>query len=86
MENNKWLFEQCLKCRHLITKTNMRTGDRTYACDEGSNLMMDYGAFKYVGDNGVIIPTKNGESVCDSYVERFIISSNEEENGVNGRD
>ena len=75
---SKWLCE-CMKCGHLITKTNMRTGKKTYACDNGTDVITCYDVFRYVGENGVLVPEGNGETMCGSFVERFIISSNQEE-------
>ena len=43
MQNENWFFEQCLKCRHLITKKNMNTGKKTYACDNGVALVKTTG-------------------------------------------
>ena len=59
MQNENWLFEQCLKCRHLITKKNMNTGKKTYACDNGTTIMTNYKFFNYVDEND------EEESKCD---------------------
>lgn len=56
MQNENWFFEQCLKCRHLITKKNMNTGKKTYACDNGVAQVNNYGSFNYVDENDVVIP------------------------------
>lgn len=56
----KLVFEQCLKCRHLITKKNMNTGKKTYACDNGVAQVNNYGSFNYVDENDVVIPSSKG--------------------------
>ena len=77
MQNENWFFEQCLKCRHLITKRNMNTGKKTYACDNGVGLVNNYGSFNYVDENDVVIPSsKEAEDMCSSFAERFIIALN----------
>ena len=77
MEDNKWLFEQCMKCRHLVTRTSMRTGRKTYACDGGAQVMTVYDGLPYVGEGEVVVPSR---SMCDTYVERFVASLNRQEN------
>ena len=78
MQNENWFFEQCLKCRHLITKKNMNTGKKTYACDNGVGLVNNYGSFNYVDENDVVIPSsKEAEDMCSSFAERFIIALNQ---------
>lgn len=80
------LFEQCMKCSHLITRTSMRTGIRTYACDNGVSMMACFGGIRYVGKDGVILPDRNCEAVCESFMERFIALANQEESVSDGRD
>lgn len=78
MQNENWFFEQCLKCRHLITKKNMNTGKKTYACDNGTTIMTNYKSFNYVDENDVVIPSsKEAEDMCSSFAERFIIALNQ---------
>ena len=78
MQNENWFFEQCLKCRHLITKKNMNTGKKTYACDNGVAQVNNYGSFNYVDENDVVIPSSKGaEDMCSSFAERFIIALNQ---------
>ena len=77
MQNENWFLGQCLKCRHLITKKNMNTGKKTYACDNGVALVNNYGSFSYVDENDVVIPSSKGaEDMCSSFAERLIISLN----------
>lgn len=78
MQNENWFLGQCLKCRHLITKKNMNTGKKTYACDNGTSLVNNYGSFNYVDENDVVIPSSKGaEDMCSSFAERFIIALNQ---------
>ena len=77
MQNENWFLGQCLKCRHLITKKNMNTGKKTYACDNGVGQVDNYGSFNYVDENDVVIPSSKGaEDMCSSFAERFIIALN----------
>jgi hypothetical protein len=78
MKNANWFLEQCLNCTHLITKTNMNTGKKTYACDNGTTIMTNYKSFKYVDENDVVVPSSKGaETMCESFAERFMISLNQ---------
>jgi hypothetical protein len=78
MKNGNWFLEQCLNCTHLITRTNMNTGEKTYACDNGTAIMTNYESFKYVDENDVIVPSsKEGEEICESFAESLIIALNQ---------
>lgn len=78
MQNENWFLEQCLKCRHLITKKNLNTGKKTYACDNGAELVNNYGSFKYVDENDVVVPLSEGaKDMCESFAERLVIIFNQ---------
>lgn len=77
MKNENLFLEQCLNCRHLVTKTNMNTGKRTYACDNGMAMVTSYISFRYVDENDVVVPSTGAEEVCESFAERFIIALNQ---------
>ena len=78
MQNENWFLGQCLKCRHLITKKNMNTGKKTYACDNGVGQVDNYRSFNYVDENDVVIPSSKGaEDMCSSFAERFIVALNQ---------
>ena len=77
MKNENLFLEQCLNCKHLVTKTNMNTGKRTYACDNGMTMVTSYISFRYVNENDVVVPSTGAEEVCESFAERFIIALNQ---------
>lgn len=78
MKNENWFLEQCLHCKHLITKTNLNTGKKTYACDNGTAIMTNYESVKYVDENDVVIPSsKWAGEICTSFAERLIIAYNQ---------
>ena len=77
MKNENLFLEQCLNCKHLVTKTNMNTGKRTYACDNGMAMVTSYISFRYVNENDVVVPSTGAEEVCESFAERFIIALNQ---------
>ena len=77
MKNENLFLEQCLNCRHLVTKTNINTGKRTYACDNGTAMVTSYISFRYVDENDVVVPSTGAEEVCESFAERFIIALNQ---------
>lgn len=77
MKNANWFFGQCLNCKHLVTKTNMNTGKRTYACDNGTAMVTSYISFRYVNENDVVVPSTGAEEVCESFAERLIVTLNQ---------
>lgn len=77
MKNENLFLEQCLNCRHLVTKINMNTGKRTYACDNGTAMVTSYRSFRYVDENDVVVPSTGAEEVCESFAERLIVTLNQ---------
>lgn len=77
MKNENLFLEQCLNCRHLVTKTDMNTGKRAYACDNGTAMVTSYRSFRYVDENDVVVPSTGAEEVCESFAERLIIALNQ---------